>query len=222
MHAVLVSSPGSGGGVHWSHAFAGSLAGLLRARGDDVTWLAVSRADPQLVVAPGSEAPKLVRMPPEAALSHVAAESRLLAIEAEVARVLRVAGRAAVVHVGIGARGSPNLGWLTERMGGVAFAVARAAEVVCHRGDLVDRDGRVCHEFLDPARCQRCCAGRWRRPHAVDFANRSDLLVASLQACRSVFVPTAADAEGLTAFGVSPRAIVVTADPASVAARLAP
>lgn len=222
MHAVLVSSPGSGGGVHWSHALAGDLARLLRARGDDVTWLAVSRTDPQFAGAPGSEAPKLVRMPPETALSQVAAESSLMAIEAEVARVLRVAGRAAVVHLGIGARGSPNLGWLAERMGGVAFAVARAAEVVCHRGDLVDRDGRVCREFLDPARCQRCCAGRWRRPRAVDFANRSDLLVASLQACRSVFVPSAEDVEALTAFGVPTRAVVVTADPAAIAARVAP
>lgn len=208
--------------MHWSHALTGGLATLLRQRGDTVTWLAVLRPGQQVVPTPGFVPPTTVRMPAVKALSRVAAESRSLAVETEVVRVLRAAGRAVVVHVGIGARGSPNLGWLAERMGAVAFAVTRAAEIVCHRGDLVDRDGGACHEFDDTARCRRCCAGRWRRPHGVDFANRGDLLAASLLACRTVFVPAAMDVDVLTAFGVPPRAIAITASPESIVAQLAP
>lgn len=135
-----------------------------------------------------------------------------------VQRSLREQAAATVVHIGAGARGSPNLVWLADRMGSCAFAVVRATEVVCHRGDLIDHRGTACTNYLAPDHCRRCCAGGWwRRPPAVAFANRADLLAGSLLAARTVFVAAAADVGPLVAFGLSERSVVV-ADTAAIAA----
>ena len=127
MHVVLVSSPGPGTEVHWSHAVAGELATRLRARGDGVRWLAMVRPGQRLASPATIVSPTFVVMPALRALPRVAAESQLLAVENVLTRALREVGPAVVVHVGIGARGSPNVPWLAERMGATAFAFARAA-----------------------------------------------------------------------------------------------
>jgi hypothetical protein len=159
-------------------------------------------------------------MPTRAVLARVGAEHACLPAELALAQALRAEPRSVVVHVGLGARGSPNLCWLGDRLGAPCFAVVRAAEVVCHRGDLVDRLGAPCREFADPVRCRRCCASMLRRPHPSAFQGRSDLLAASLLACRAVFVADDADTATLVAFGVPAAAVVVTAEAAAIAARL--
>jgi hypothetical protein len=110
--------------------------------------------------------------------------------------------------------------WLAERLGCEPFAVVRAAEVVCHRGDLVTGAGEACARFLDPERCRACCGGSWwSRPRTDDFRNRSDLLVGSLLVATAVFVRTPAEFEPLIAFGALPRSLVL-ADTEAIAARL--
>ena len=220
MPFVLVSSPGCDAAPHWSHAFARELAALLVAAGDAVTWLAPWRSgQPRPAAVPGVELEIVPTGRPEA-LPLVAAASRGLPMELVLTRCLRRSAEATVVHVGAGARGSPNVAWLAERLGAPVAAVVRGAEVVCHRGDLVDREAHACAEFLDAARCRRCCAGWWRAPRVSDLQNRSDLLAASLAACRAVFVPVERDVAMLTAFGVAARSLVVAASAAAVAAGL--
>jgi len=99
-------------------------------------------------------------------------------------------------------------------MGSVAFAVARASEVVCQRGDLVDWTGQACTDYQDPDRCRRCCTASWlRRPRAGEFRDRLDLLVTGLQVCTAVFVRSEAEGAMLERVGVLRRAVQVTGAP---------
>jgi hypothetical protein len=221
VRVVIVSSPGRGFELHWSHAFAHELAERLAARGADVTWLAPVRAGQRLAAPPPAVACEQFSLPAAAAIHRVARENRGLQVELALTHLLRNAGPATVVHVGAGARGSPNVNWLAERLGETSFAIARGAEVVCHRGDLCDRDGRACHEFLDAERCRSCCTSSLlHRPRANDFRNRADLLVASLIACSTVFVRDAGDVRLLVEFGVPERLLAVAVDAATIAARI--
>jgi hypothetical protein len=221
VHVVLVSSPGRGFEPHWSHACARELAALLAARGAAVTWLAPVRAGQCVDAPPPRIEHERFALPAAAPMHRVARESRSLPVEQALVRVLRRTGFATVVHVGAGARGSTNVNWLAERLGASSFAVARGAEVVCHRGDLWDRDGRACSVFLDAERCRRCCASSpLRSPRANEFRSRADLLVASLLACTCVFVRDAGDVRLLADFGVPERVLAVAADNADIAARI--
>lgn len=218
MRRLVVSSPGVGPDPHWSHAEAAAIAAALAAGGGDVLWLAVSRPGQRLPSPPAGCELRTSPVRAEPPLHRVAAETADLPFERILQRSLREQPAVTVVHVGAGARGSPNVLWLADRMGSVAFAVVRAAEVVCHRGDLVDRRGAACTNFLDPEHCRRCCAGGWlRRPAAVALANRADLLAGSLLAARAVFVATAADVTPLVAFGLPERSLAV-ADTAAITA----
>ena len=222
MRIVVVSSPGTGPEPHWSHAAAAACGGVLAAAGHDVVWFAVARAGQGLPTPPAGV--ELRGMPPlpRRPLTAVAADSADVPLEGALARSLREQPPAAVVHFGAGARGTPNVAWLAERMGSRAFVVARAAEVVCHRGNRIDRDGVPCTEFLEPARCRRCCAGAWwRTPRADDFRNRGDLLAGSLLAADAVFVLEPADVAPLVAFGVPVAGIVIAPAPTDIAARIA-
>ena len=220
MRLVVVSSPGARSELHWSHAAAVVVAGALAAAGHDVVWFAVARPGQVLPTPPGGVELRGLSVPVRR-LDAVAADSEHGELEQALARSLREQPAAAVVHVGAGARGSPNVAWLAERMGSGAYAVVRAAEVVCHRGDLVARDGAPCSTFNDPARCRRCCAGGfWRTPRADAFRNRGDLLAGSLLAAEAVFVTDPADVATLTAFGVPPASLVPMPDLAAIAARL--
>lgn len=220
IRAVVVSSPGRGE-LHWSHAAAAGLAKALQSRGVTVDWFAAVRPGQEPPAIDRGPRPQLFLLPAAPPLARVAAAHGHLAIETAMTRALRTAPAAAVVHVGLGASGSPNVGWLAERLGSPVFAVVRAAEVVCHRGDLIDATGASCTSFLDPERCRRCCAStRWSTPRVADLQGRTDLLAASLGVATAVFVRDAADAPVLTAFGVPVRAIAVTADVDAIAARV--
>lgn len=225
---VLVSSPGFGDGCHWSHAFAGELARCLVTSGASVQWFQVARpaaattAMPMpAALAPAALAASVLSMPRRPGIARVMADNRHAAVEAAVTATLRAGPVDAVVHVGAGARGSPNVCWLADRLGVRCFAAAHAAEVVCHRGDLRHAEGTACTRFLDAERCRACCATSfWARPAAVEFRNRGDLLVASLQVTQTTFVPSAEDRERLVAFGVPERVLAVEQDAAVIAASL--
>ncbi|MBL8754327.1 MAG: hypothetical protein JNK15_13580 [Planctomycetes bacterium] len=219
---MFVSSPGPGSEPeHWSRPFTATMAAMATAAGATVLWLEPARAATAAADVPPGVAHRRVPFAEGGAVHRVAAGNRHLAVELELTRELRARPTAVVVHVGVGARGSPNVGWLAERLGSRSFAVARGAEVVCHRGDLRFRDGTSCAVVDDAARCRRCCAaGLFRRPHADDFRNRGDLLVASLQAAAAVFVPERGDADRLRAFGLNGVVFVEAGDPAAIVARL--
>lgn len=209
MHFVLVSSPGIGRAPHWSDADALALAVELLPSAASIDWLRAALPGSVLPAAP----PRVVVHPVDvrpAPVWRVAASRIDAANEFALVRLLRRMPVCAVVHLGIGGGGSPNMLWLAERMGARPIAVARAAEVVCHRGDLVHADGSACRESADPVRCQRCLATSWwRRPATNDIVNRTDLLISSLMAAAAVFVPSSADIEPLVALGIRPAAVVV-------------
>ncbi|MCA8949240.1 MAG: hypothetical protein KDE27_07045 [Planctomycetes bacterium] len=189
MRVVLVDSPGSGPGPHWSSAFVAELAGELTARGVDVLQLG-SR------VSPGSP------------LHRVSAAFTDVREEVALTKALRHESVHAVVHAGVGARGSPNMLWIGARLGPTCVGVVRAAEVVCQRGDLVDRDGSVCTAIDDPERCTWCCSGPvFRRARPDGFRNRLDLVVAGLQAAATVWLPDGDDPALLERVGVPRRAL---------------
>lgn len=222
---VVVSSLGNGQEPHWSHAVAAELVGQALARGFAVRWLAPRHAGHALPALPGEGTRCVVREVFERGrptpLARVASGYRDVQLEIVLTGWLRELPRAPVVHVGLGARGSPNALWLADRLGSRAFAVARGAEVVCHRGDLVDRDGRRCEEYEDPERCRWCCTGPWwRRPRVDDFANRIDLMAASLLAAESVAVSTDADRALLAELGVPAPRIVVAENSVLLLARI--
>ncbi|MBL8747630.1 MAG: hypothetical protein JNK78_00615 [Planctomycetes bacterium] len=217
MRVVLVSSPGDPALGHWSHAAAAECARLLGVAGASVEWF---RVGGDATPAPPGVAVR--EMPFEAVPLHRVANANGDArLEAELTRALRAQPAFAIVHFGLGARGSPNVPWVAERMGSVPFAVVRATDVVCHRGTTIDAAGAPCFQFDDPERCRRCCASSWwTRPRAMAFTDRRDLLLGSLAVTAGVFVPNEHDAERLASFGAPRRTLVTTHDPRAIAARL--
>lgn len=222
MRVVLVSSPGRSTEPHWSQAAAADLSRELVALGADVECFRVASAAVTSLPpkVPGARAHDF-SLPHVASVHLVTAGMQHVALERELARSLRREHADAVVHLGVGAGGSPNVLWLAERMGSRVFAVVRGAEVVCHRGDLVDAAGRACSRFDDAATCRACCARSWwRRPPADEFVNRWDLLLGGLLAAAAVFVDEAAAVERLAATGVAPRRLAVTHAAHAIAQRV--
>ncbi len=202
MRAVLIDSPGSSAEPHWSGGLVASLAAELE------------RLDVGVSRLPGTVRPPVALHRVNASLTDVSHEIALT-------EALRADPAHAVVHAGVGACGSPNLLWIAARMGSAAVAVVRAEEVVCHRGDLVDRTGARCQHIDDPGRCAWCCSRSfWRRAPADAFRNRFDLVVAGLQACSTVWIPEGDDIGLLERVGV-PRRLVSTAAPGDLVARVA-
>jgi hypothetical protein len=187
---VVIDSPGPGPAPHWSAAFVEELAEHLRAAGAGVDRLSATRP---------------VRVP----LHRVAGRYSDLDAEKALTGLLRENRIDAVLHVGVGAGGSQNLLWLPPRLGFVSVGVVRAAEVLCHRGDLVDRDGAACVDFLDPERCARCCRSGPRRASAIELEGRLDLAIAGLQNCEVVWLAAEDGLDGLVAAGV-PRRLLRT------------
>jgi hypothetical protein len=213
MRVVLVSSPGAIAAPHWSHESASALLRGFRASGADVEWFRSAREGDDGGL--GNDAATHAWHVRPHRLDRVAAANRDPGLERAVSESLRRRPANALVHVGAGARGSPNLLWIAERLGSRSFAVVRSEEVVCHRGDLVDSAGRACATFDDADRCLECCAvSRWRHPRAGDFSNRWDLLIAGLASAAAVFVRGEADVERLVRVGV-PRRILSDAREAS-------
>lgn len=217
MRVVLVGAPGATAARHWSDVFAAELALEFIARGANVEWF---RFAPEDVAVPGLVQHD-VRTSPPAPLHRVAAGTQDSTIESALVASLRAKPATAVVHVGVGARGSPNILWLADRMGSTPFAVAHSSEIVCHRGDLVHATGLACGTFDDAGRCSECCAkSKWRRPRRADLHNRWDLLIAGLYSSAAVFVGEEVDCDRLAASGVPRRTLCVTRDPRVIGARV--
>jgi hypothetical protein len=145
-------------------------------------------------------------------LSKVASSQVDAQLEVSVTACLREEPLSVVVHVGLGAQGSPNILWLSHRMGSRTFACARGIELVCHRGDLLDRDKRMCTNWSDAERCRWCCStSLFRRPASNDFRNRVDLFIAGMQTCASISVPAEADVAYIRGLGIAGKQIVVGA-----------
>ncbi|MCA8966034.1 MAG: hypothetical protein H6838_13545 [Planctomycetes bacterium] len=221
MRVVLLSSPGAEPALHWSFALGERLHSAMVDAGHEVRWLAPVVAGAGV---PAQTAAEVLRV--GAAPLHRVGDAILHdELERELANDLRARAADLVLHVGLGARGSANLLWLADRMGSRALAVVRAAEVLCHRGDLVDHRGESCTAIDDAERCRRCCSKGLRRAGHADLATRLDLLVCCLQVSAAVFVETATEVSQLEQVGV-PRRLLHVAAPDEVAAavltRLAP
>ncbi|HEX6811755.1 MAG TPA: hypothetical protein VF384_09045 [Planctomycetota bacterium] len=221
MRVVLVSSPGASSELHWSHGAAAELARLLLLGGANVLWLPATYAGQSLPSIPPGIHVRPAQLERPAPLWRVNKCRTDAALEVLLTRSLRERPAHAVVHLGVGARGSPNVLWLADCLGSAPIAVVRAAEVVCQRGDLVHASGVACTQFDDPDRCQRCCrASVWSQPHRVELLNRADLLAAGLLAAEAVFVASPAEAEVLVKSGVPQRVITVDGSPQAAAARV--
>lgn len=208
MEVVVISARGSSAGPHWSRPVAAAVAAAFAREGAAVGWLcALGDGEDEAAVPPPTGpvfVPLRARTPP---FARIAARSADVALDAALAGLLRPAAVDLVLHVGFGAPGSLLTPWLAVGMGAAAVACLRAAEVLCHRGTLVHRDGNECRTFADPDRCAQCCgAGRPRH-----FLDRSDTAFASLAACERIVVPDEADRDLLATAGLAPRAIVAVA-----------
>lgn len=219
MQIVLVSSPGTGQAPHWSQELAGAFAREVVAEGASVRWLAALHQGE--AAPPGEEGVQVLpfrdRQP--SPLSKVNESQADAAVELALTESLRAAPESVVVHVGLGGQGTPNALWLASRLGSRTFACARGAELVCHRGDLLDRDKKICRDWADAERCRWCCSTSWwSKPRADDLRNRQDLFVAGLHTCAAIAVPAEADVELVTSLGVASSRVSVGASAAELAA----
>ncbi|MBL8731321.1 MAG: hypothetical protein JNN13_03010 [Planctomycetes bacterium] len=214
MPVVVVNAPGATGSPHWSLVAAAALCNGLAARAVPVTWLRVIVGDASASApAPAPALPGVVVLEHRRAaapLPQVAAANEDTALELTLVRLLRPLGAdAAVVHLGAGAGGSPNVLWLADRLGLRTFAGLRFAELVCARGDLRHRTGTTCSRFDDAEWCRRCCASGWRKPHQSELQNRFDLLLGSLLTAERVVVDSSAGEALLRQAGLAQDAITV-------------
>lgn len=221
MRVVLVSSPGSSSELHWSHGAAAELARLLVLKGANVQWLPVIYAGQNLPPIPPAVHVRATQHDHPVPVHLVTKGRTDSPVEIVLTRSLRERPAHAVVHLGVGARGSPNVLWIADCMGSAPIAVLRGSEVVCQRGNLIHASGVACTKFDDAERCRLCCrASRWGHPHRTELLNRWDLLAAGLLAAEAVFVATQDDAGLLAASGVAQRTIVADWAPQVIAARV--
>lgn len=204
MQIVVVSSPGRGPGPHWSKALTAEFCALSAARGATVRWLAPLHSDEESPAGGDGVQVLPFRRPRAYKLSQVAASQVDVPVERAMTDSLRAEPRSVVVHVGLGGQGAPNVLWLADRLGSRTFACVRGAELVCHRGDLLDRDKRICSDWSDADRCRWCCSTSWwSKPRANDLRNRVDLFLAALITCEAIAVPEEQDVERVTGLGVA-------------------
>lgn len=221
MQIVVVSSPGMGTEPHWSQEAAGELARLAVARGATVRWLAaLHRGHP---VPPGESGVQVIAYAEREVLSSgaVVASQEDSEVELAVTECLRAEPLSVVVHFGLGGQGTPNVLWLADRLGSPTFACVRGSELVCHRGDLLDRDKRICTDWSDAQRCSWCCSESRPRPSSDDMQNRVDLFTAGLATCSGVFVSAAEDVAYVESVGASKKSIEVGATPDQMFDRIA-
>ncbi|MFK7739693.1 MAG: hypothetical protein AB8H80_05165 [Planctomycetota bacterium] len=246
MQLVVVSAAGEGGDPHWSTARAGELVRAVPAWAAEagheaqvaLRWLAEvddhspplllptdTSADADTALAAARAAGRTIEefRRPTRGYTRVAENAAGIPVEVALTRALRDLPGATVLHVGLGARGTPNVGWIAERMGSPTFAIVKTAELTCARGDRVDRSGASCSDWQDPERCRWCCtpAGFWRRgPSASDVRNRADLIFASLQACAGIFVDDGDGEKVALSCGAAEGSVHIGQDVAGVLARL--
>jgi hypothetical protein len=189
---------------------AAELARLLLAGGAEVNWIPVVHERDATPVPPKGIQSFGGSLLAPAPLHRIERGTLDLPLESGLTRDLRSRPTDAVVHLGVGARGSPNLLWIADRMGVPPFAIVRAEEIVCQRGNLVDAGGSACVRFEEPGHCGRCCSASWlRRALASEVQNRLELVVASLQVARGVIVRSESDATMLEQVGVPRRSLWV-------------
>lgn len=218
---VLVSSPGPGGVPHWSHEYAAEFADLAIAGGATVRWL-VALHEGQAVPPSANGLQVFAHQDRRALPVHKVASSQLdVPMESSLTDCLRAEPTSVVVHIGLGGQGSPNVLWLADRLGSQTFACVRGNELVCHRGDLLDREQRICKEWLDAERCRWCCSkSLLARPRSNDLRNRVDLFVAGLQTCAAIMVPNESDVAFVKDLGVAAKQIEIGTTPADLVARV--
>ena len=205
MQIVVVSSPGAGREPHWSQAVAAELAAEAAQRGAAVRWLAAVHEGESTPTAGDGVQVSTFCERRALPLSKVAKSQVDAPLELALTALLRAEPSRVVVHVGLGGQGSPNVLWLADRLGSRTFACARGAELVCHRGDLIDRDREPCRDWSDAERCRWCCATSWwSKPRANDLRNRVDLFVAGLHTCETITVPSEDDIPFVTDLGIAP------------------
>lgn len=144
-----------------------------------------------------------------------------------------------VVHVvEIGASLPAWLPWIGNRLGAAVVASVDPALALCHRGTLVDEQGRSCSAWAEPKRCVTCCLTPFREglgpvaaalgrtlrwlggwspfPNPMRFSNRLDMLIGGLLAADLVAVADAGAADLVEQAGV-PRARLRPVGPPPVA-----
>lgn len=223
MQIVVVSSPGQGKQPHWSQEVAGAFARLAVARGATVRWLAglhaahaVPSGEPGLQVFAHKDRRVL-------SASNVNASQVDPGLERALTDCLRAEPLSVVVHFGLGGQGTSNVLWLSDRLGSRTYACVRGVELVCHRGDLLDRDKKICAEWSSADRCRWCCSESWfGNPTSEDMLNRVDLFIAGLSTCASIFVPDQQDVPYVTSFGISREFIEVAATAGQMIDRVCP
>lgn len=218
MQIVLVSSPGPGPGPHWSQLLAADFARAAAQRGAAVRWLPA--------LHPGQEAPACgpgvqvapVRRRRSWWFHDTAAGAAASAMELALTESLRAAPLSAVVHVGLGGQGTPNVCWLAERLGSRTYAFARGAELVCHRSHLLAAAERPCRGQAGGDACPWCVdGGQPSAAASIELRTREDNLVAALQTCATVVVPAPADAEVVRGLGVRAERVSVGASAGALA-----
>lgn len=218
---VVVSSPGMGSAPHWSHEVAGDFARQAVARGATVRWLVALHAGQP--IPPGGPGLQVLAHKDRKVLTlnEVAASQLDVPLEVTLTECLRDEPLSVVVHIGVGGQGSPNVLWLADRLGSRTYACARGVELVCHRGDLLDRDKRLCTNWMDPERCRWCCSTKLLgKPSSNDLRNRGDLFIAGFHACVSISVPTEEDVQLVTDLGVARKQVAIGASAESLIARV--
>ena len=221
VQVVVVSSPGAGAVPHWSHEVAGDFARQAVARGAAVRWLvALHGGQPTPPGGPGLQvfAHKDRKV---LAVNKVAGSQLDVPLEVTLSECLRAEPLSVVVHIGVGGQGTPNVLWLADRLGSRTFACARGAELVCHRGDLLDRDKKICKNWMDPERCRWCCSIKlFGNPSSNDLRNRADLFIAGFHACVSISVPTEEDVSLVADLGVAQNQIAIGASAEDLISRV--
>jgi len=224
MDIVLVSARRGADRLAVHHAGAASLARDLAGAGHHVRWLCP--------VPPGSVTPAAPhRSVNITAVTSPPPDFRAVAFgmaDVPTETALSFAIRAAlpdVVHIlGFGGVTSATLPWVADRLGVPVVLSADAAEVLCHRGTLIDEQGRECRAFADSQRCAACCltpfadglstaqarrarlwrwAGSWSPyPKPVDFRNRLDLQLGGMMSAAAILVADDEQRELLESAGV--------------------
>jgi len=220
---VVVSSPGQGQQPHWSQEVAGEFVRLAIARGATVRWLVGLHAGH--AVPPSATGLQVFAYQDRRVLpvSGVAASQLDAPLELALTEYLRANPLSVVVHFGLGGQGTPNVLWLSDRLGSATYACLHGIELVCHRGDLLDRDKKTCTDWGDADRCRWCCSeSRFGNPSSNDMLNRVDLFIAGLSTCASIAVPHEQDVPFVTSLGIPPELIEVGATAEQMSDRAVP
>lgn len=233
MHVLLIGPRGDGEREQTTRRTAAALARGLLAAGERVSWLgppgeAARLGDPRIEVIEADSRPPAFRSV-EAQLVDIPRERALCA-------ALRHEPPDLVLVLGFGGANSYLLPWLADRLGVPPIVVASPiAQVLCHRGSLVDREGAACSEWRDARRCAACCRGRSAVglgalqaglatlcrplrglspfPHRTAFLNRLDMIAQGLASARLVLVDDEPARAALIELGVPERLLRVGLPP---------